>query len=247
MYPHRIRLRGPWECQPLARIPQHAEGCGEADTEPLPARCRMTMPCRWGDAGLEGFAGRVRFHRHFSRPGRIDPHERVWLTFAGVEGSAEISLNERLLGRHVEAAAPFEFEVTPWLRLRNDLTVDVTAATDRGGLWGEVALEVRCSAYLHGVRWWLVDTGEGVRLHVAGAVVGTSDRPLELYALLDNHTVLYTSLEAEPEGKAFRLVSEEVHVKDRALPYGVRIELVNGASVWYGLEGTVELHAEPCP
>ena len=52
MYPHRIRLRGPWECEPLAR----AEG---ADM-PLPPPCRMTMPCRWSAGGLAEFAGRVR-------------------------------------------------------------------------------------------------------------------------------------------------------------------------------------------
>ena len=44
MYPHRIRLRGPWECQPLAR----------AGDVPEPSRppFRVTMPCRWREAGL---------------------------------------------------------------------------------------------------------------------------------------------------------------------------------------------------
>ena len=49
MYPHRIRLRGPWECEPLAR----------AGGGPLPPPCRITMPCRWGEAGLADFAGRL--------------------------------------------------------------------------------------------------------------------------------------------------------------------------------------------
>jgi beta-galactosidase/beta-glucuronidase len=136
MYPHRIRLRGPWECEPLARL-------GADDrAEPPPAR-RMTMPCRWGEAGLADFAGRVRFRRRFGYPGRIDSHERVWLTFAGIEAVAEVRLNDHFLGRREGKDGPFEFEVTPLLQARNELIVDVEAASDRGGLWGEVALEVR--------------------------------------------------------------------------------------------------------
>src|SRR5687767_15758269 len=38
MYPHRIRLRGPWECEPLARRGP-AEG-------PLPPPRRLSLPCR---------------------------------------------------------------------------------------------------------------------------------------------------------------------------------------------------------
>ena len=37
MYPHRIRLRGPWDCEPLS---------GAAG--PL----RMNLPCRWAEGGL---------------------------------------------------------------------------------------------------------------------------------------------------------------------------------------------------
>src|SRR5262245_97069 len=67
MYPHRIRLRGPWECQPLA-----PDG---------PPPRRVTLPCRWADGGLGDFRGPVRFRRRFGYPGRLDAHERVWLTF----------------------------------------------------------------------------------------------------------------------------------------------------------------------
>src|SRR5207249_514900 len=105
MYPHRIRLRGPWECEPLV--------C--AGDAPLPARSRVTMPCRWGD-----FAGRVRFRRHFGYPGRIDPHERVWLTFAGADRDAAVRLNGDEIGRHRGAFEPFEFDVTTRLRPRNE-------------------------------------------------------------------------------------------------------------------------------
>ena len=76
---------------------------------------RMTLPCRWHEGGLADFAGRVRFVCRFGWPGRIDPHERVWLTFAGAEGTAEVYLNGQVLGRH-EGLDPFEFEVTSLLR-----------------------------------------------------------------------------------------------------------------------------------
>jgi hypothetical protein len=223
MYPHRIRLRGPWECEPLAR-----QGGG-----PLPPPGRMTMPCRWVDGGLPDFAGRVRFRRRFGYPGRIDSHERVWLTFAGAGDAAEIRLNGQSLGRH-EGPWPFEFEVTALLRPRNELTVEVEAAGGDGGLWGEVALEVRCTAFLRAVRVWLTQEGRP-DLHAAGEVVGSAERPLDLYVIRDRSTVAYTTVEPAPEGGPFHLIAEGVP-DDQA---GVRVELVNGATVWYAWEGSV--------
>src|SRR5262245_62144083 len=145
MYPHRIRLRGPWEFEPLARHP--GEGPA-ARQEPLPPAGRMIMPARWGEGGLRGFAGRVRFRRRLGFPGQIDQEERVWLTFAGLEGQAEVRLNGQFLGRRDGALGPFEFEVTPLLQVRNELQVEVEAPDDSGGLWGDVALEIRRTAYL---------------------------------------------------------------------------------------------------
>jgi len=142
MYPHRIRLRGPWECQPLARFVIVANGRQETVTTDLPAARKMTMPCRWSDGGLENFAGRVRFCRHFGYPGRIDENERVWLTFAGVEGTAEVWVNGQFLGRREEPQQPFEFEITRLLRDRNELRVEVEGP-ETGGLSSEVALEIR--------------------------------------------------------------------------------------------------------
>src|SRR5262249_57163388 len=58
LYPHRIRLVGPWEFEPLSRM-------GE---QPLPPCGRMTLPARWQGGGLTDFAGRVRFVRRFGYP-----------------------------------------------------------------------------------------------------------------------------------------------------------------------------------
>src|SRR5881227_2389651 len=100
MYPHRIRLRGPWECEPLARSVVRADVTRELRQEELPPKCRMLLPCRWSERGLHDFAGRVRFRRRFGYPGRIDAYERVWLTFAGAGDRSLVALNGSELGRH---------------------------------------------------------------------------------------------------------------------------------------------------
>ena len=50
MYPHRIRLLGPWECEPLSRNPSRAPA-----TNPVPPPLRMKMPCHLNEGGLPGF------------------------------------------------------------------------------------------------------------------------------------------------------------------------------------------------
>jgi beta-galactosidase/beta-glucuronidase len=142
MVPHRIRLRGPWECEPLARAVSSPDGQVEWRTESLPEAGRIALPCPWAESALADFAGRVRFRRRFGYPGRIDADERVWLTFADVSGQAVIRLNGQLLGRH-DGGDPFEFEVTALLATRNELVIEIETQTVPAGLWGQVALEIR--------------------------------------------------------------------------------------------------------
>jgi hypothetical protein len=247
MYPHQIRLRGPWECEPLARLAFDAHGSTQEADGPVPAKRRVTIPCRWGEGGLGDFSGRVRFNRRFGWLANIAHHERVWLTFGGVDGSAEVCLNGRLLGTHRDPVASFEFEVSSLLQPRNELTVVVEASGGSGGLWGEVALEVRCSAYLRDVRWWLSSAGDRAILHVSGEVVGAADRPLELYALIDGSTAIYSTVKPTPAGQSFSLTSEPVDLLSRpgqslkaAREHAIRIELVNGAVPWYCIEGIID-------
>jgi hypothetical protein len=199
----------------------------------------MTLPCRWNEGGLRDFAGRARFLRRFGLPRRLDAHERVWLTFAGVDASAEVWLNGRLLGHREDAREPFEFEVSALLRERNELAVDVEAVGN-GGLWGEVVLEIRALAFLRGVRLAASFEGEKARLHFAGEVVGVSDRPLEFYGILDGATVAYATVQAAEAGRPLQVISEELPPErwrpwagDAAGLHEVRAELVNGASLWY--------------
>lgn len=220
MYPHRIRLRGPWDCQPL-----ESQAGGKA------APLRMTLPCRWRDGGLGEFAGRVRFTRRFGFPGRIDPDERVWLVFEGIAGTADVVLNGTPLGRHA-SDEPFEFEITGLLSARNQLQVEVEAGTD-GGIWGDVALEVRASAFLRDVRC----RRRGNRLHVSGAVAGTCSGPLELYVLVQTRTVAYAAVQP---GLPFELVAHDLPAEAEPV---ARVELVHGATVWYTVECPMEADA----
>ena len=126
MYPHRIRLRGHWECA--------AEGQN-------PRRC--TVPCQLAEFGL--IETPVRLIRKFGYPGRIDAHERVWLTLADINGSATLTLNDHLLGEAQNG--PLEADVTKLLGPRNRLEI-----VARGSHVGEVAMEVRATAFLQRVK-----------------------------------------------------------------------------------------------
>jgi hypothetical protein len=233
MYPHRIRLRGPWEWTPLTRL-------GGGENAPLPPAFHAPLPCRWRDAGLAGFAGRVRFRRHFGYPGRIDDYERVWLTFGGVTGSVEVHLNDLLLARFEKLPEPADFDVTCLLRARNDLVVDVESADDGGGLWGEVALEVRCTAYLRAVQVLPEKDGDQIRLRVSGEVVGFCPRVLELYVVAGRSTVAYSTISAKPAGQHFELTTDPVCGEwEGHCP--VRVDLVNTACVWFTYETLVSI------
>jgi hypothetical protein len=225
MYPHRIRLRGPWECEPLLRYGDNAE-------HPLPPPRRMTMPCHWSQGGLPGFTGRVRFRRSFGYPGRLDDYERVWLTFAGVGGEAEAVLNDRPLGRIATGSA---FEITSLLRQRNELVVEIDGTAERGGLWGEVALEVRCTAFLCDLRRSAILTGDSVELCVSGRVVGEAERPLEVYVLFERSVAGYQLVTATAEGQAFEIrgSAQRNPFLERGNSVPLQVDLVNGAVVWY--------------
>jgi hypothetical protein len=207
MYPHRIRLRGPWECTFTGNETR-----------------RATVPWKLADCNLATIP--VLLTRKFGYPGRIDPHERVWLTLALVEGSATVTLNGHLVGQAKDG--PFEGDVTAFLRAHNHLEILV-----QGNQVGEVAMEIRATAFLQGVR---IRRAEG-RLQVEGAVVGTCDRPLELYVLVDGRHALYRTLNA---GESFTADLEEKG-------HTVRVELVHVSTVWYVVELKGEWYEPEAP
>jgi hypothetical protein len=224
MYPHRIRLRGPWEV--------------ESPAQPDLAPVRVM----WGERGLAGFPGRVRFRRRFGVPRQIDAHERVWAT-GRASDPVEVWLNDDLLGRHATPGTPFEFPVSIPLHDRNELVIEVESATPDGGLTGEVALEIRCAAYLQSVEVVAQSVEGRTAVVVTGEVVGECERPLDLYVLLNGRNLAYQTVVARPDGQPFDVrfdpyaLTPELGTADNH----VRVELVNGATVWYALERAVSI------
>src|SRR4051812_10655240 len=104
-YPHPIRLRGPWEYQPLA--------CAEA--RPLPPPGRIVAPSR-----LPDFTGRVRLVRRFGYPGTLDAEEHVWLRLPPLPPGSGVALNGTAL-----AGVAREYDITESLRPRNELSIDL--------------------------------------------------------------------------------------------------------------------------
>jgi hypothetical protein len=163
MYPHRIRLRGPWDL-----------------TLPHGEPRRVMFPATWKDVGLPDYVGSATFARRFGYPGHIDAHERVWLVGQGMAGPAEIHFQDEPLGT---VSGRFAFEVTAHLRERNMLRVTLDIVAGHTRLWDDIALEVRATAFLEDI------VQEG--LIVRGRIAGTSAGPLEVYALAADRTCGY--------------------------------------------------------
>jgi hypothetical protein len=158
----------------------------------------------------------------------LDDDERVWITFSGVHTAAEVWLNHQLVHRQSKLDEPFELEVTSALRERNELGVAVRQSDATLSIIGEVALEIRCRAFLRNLR---IEPWED-RLRISGEAVGDWPEPLEIYAILGRSTIGYGHVLATPEGRRFELVSEGV----ASLADELQIELVSGGMVWYRID-----------
>ena len=147
----------------------------------------------------------MTFSRRFGMPSNLDAHERVWLLRPDA-ALAPAWLNDTPLPPGPAC------DITALLRPRNELQLEIA------GTPGEVALEIRATAYLSEVAWH-----EG-RIH--GRVVGYAERALDVYALGDTGTQAQASVVASEVGTPFVLeVSGPVE----------RVELVNGAVIWYSI------------
>jgi beta-galactosidase/beta-glucuronidase len=152
--PHVIRLRGPWELQPLERDVPAGDGMQHA-AAPLPSSCRVTVPGDWRESLGGDFCGRARYQRRFNRPTNLTADQRVWLVLEAVDYQADVAINGHALGT-MRDSQPARFDITATLEPSNLLTVDVslpaavfadpTLRRDRagqpGGLIGEVRLEI---------------------------------------------------------------------------------------------------------
>ena len=130
IYPHVIRLAGPWEYEVLR---------ADAGAPPSSTSGRMQLPTAW-QALLGGdFRGLIRLRRRFNRPTNLDPQETVWVVIEGSHLRCVAGLNGQSLGDLHDDAALGEFEVTSELPMHNELTIDLEHA---GSITG-VRLEIR--------------------------------------------------------------------------------------------------------
>jgi hypothetical protein len=240
MYPHRIRLRGPWEIEPLRKIVVDGLEHGGFCSLNLPPARTVNSPGLWKDFGLPDFRGVVRYRRHFGLPRKLDEHETVWITCAGVADSCIVWLNGERLANFANPRQPFEVEVTGKLQDRNELWLDIHYDhSNGGGLCGDVALEIRALAWIQDLQVTLQPMGETAIIHLDGTLVGQSDAMLDFYALLDRRTVLQQSVVCEASGAKFQFETEAVP-RD-GLEHLLRVDLVSGSSVWYTTEQTIVL------
>jgi beta-galactosidase/beta-glucuronidase len=132
---HTIRLRGPWEYEPL----ECAGGEGS-----LPPNGKVTMPCDWGASLGSDFRGTVQYRRIFHTPTGLDLGEQVWLAFDAVRSEAAVTLNGQPVGDFSTADCPARYNITAILTDdANLLEVRVTHLGEQsGGIVGDVRLEI---------------------------------------------------------------------------------------------------------
>jgi hypothetical protein len=135
MYPHVIRLRGPWECLP-------ADGAtSEPPSEPL----RVTPPCDVHEVIGADFRGRVLLRRSFHAPVALVANEALWLVVESVGAPARVTLDGALLGE-IEPGRDvlWEWNITTRQRERMLLEIELTVGEEVSGpTLGAVRLEVR--------------------------------------------------------------------------------------------------------
>lgn len=159
--PHIIRLRAPWQLQALVRYVPLGPGEFQERSADLPPAAKAEVPGDWTELLGADFLGRVRYTRSFNCPTNLDANERVWLICEGVDGAADFSLNDMAILTLASSDRPGSCDLTPHLRPRNLLSVEVSLlppehaqhvpraarrAGRGGGITGEVRLEIRRAA-----------------------------------------------------------------------------------------------------
>jgi len=151
---HTIRLRGPWQLEPVYRYVPRGDGRYAVQTDELPPAAKMTMPADWSDAFGPAFRGRVRYVRVFHAPPGLVPEERVWLVVEPQRTLARVAMAEEMLGTVAATGSRGRWDITHRLSETNRLEIFVDHPAlengqiamgdpvQPGGLVGEVRLEI---------------------------------------------------------------------------------------------------------
>jgi hypothetical protein len=153
---YTIRLRGPWQLEPLERYSPNEFGGWKRSTDDLPAAVRAKMPAAWADSFGPDFRGRVRYRRTFQMPTGLDEGQRVWLVIEPPRSSGRINLNGTETGAISPGDPSGRYDITEQLVDSNRLDIvvehppldDAVSPPDDngtrlpGGLVGEVRLEI---------------------------------------------------------------------------------------------------------
>ena len=155
--PYTIRLRGPWQLEPLEQYGRRGGGgARERSTDRLPAVARAKMPADWSAVFGPDFYGRVRYRRTFQRPTSLDEGQRVFLVVEPPRSRGTVSLAGGVLGTVRYGDPPGRYDITERLGEHNHLEIivehpaldDPPISNDdyptrlSGGLIGEVRLEI---------------------------------------------------------------------------------------------------------
>jgi hypothetical protein len=154
---HTIRLRGPWQIEPLQRFVYQSDGYIQAVAEDLPPATEAKMPADWSAPLGAGFLGRVRYVRNFNKPTGLDSGERVFLIVEPPRSAGRILLQRQFVGLVLAGEAAGRFDITERLESHNRLEIVVDhpaldemrskvgdpAELPPGGLVGEVRLEIQ--------------------------------------------------------------------------------------------------------
>lgn len=220
MYPHRIRLRGPWTLK---------TGTGQFLSVSIDEGLRNAF---------EPTASAIQLCRRFSWLHQFQPHERLWLV---LEQSAVMgaTLNEVTLELTAIAEAHQECEITSLARRSNSLALNLPA-NPAGPAFPQVALEVRCRTFLRQPTWH-IDTAHQ-SLEIGGLLVGANESPLDLYVRVGEVNVLYTPVHADKACSRFRY---QIEIRPHAMTVEepIQIDLVKDGVIWHRVSGLVGSHS----
>jgi len=244
-YPHAIRLRGPWQFEPLARSILASDGQIVELSDDLPPPGRSTVPSDWGATLGTNFRGRVAYRRSFNPPA-LDPHERLWLVVEGADAQGTVWLNGVQVGQVLGRAGSGTFDITRLVGPRNEIVLEIDLSADDapprpgrehlpGGPIGEVRLEVRSERFVDQLALWSCGEADDPHLAIRGSILGErAETSLAVVVGACDHELVYLETGWHKRFEAtFPAPGLPVWTPDSPATVPVEIKLLeSGSSVW---------------